>query len=181
MPNPDTEIIEEEPYQLKIAKGHHFRIGETGVYNRIKSDSFKEMDVCWFQPGLDEFYFLECKHRDYLDNDVGSIIADLLSKLDCALTFMTAVWLGTSCGDQISEEIPESCRSYPGPRKVYFLFLVGEREDIQSLIHIKERIISDIRVKKDLFDLENRIEVWDLENLNRNYQGIISASVIGDN
>jgi len=181
MPNPDTEIIEDEPYQLEIVRNHNFRIGETAVYNRIKGDSFKEMDICWFQPGLDEFYLLECKHRDYLENDVDSIIADLLSKLYCALAFMNAVWLGTSCGNEISGEIPESCRDYPGPRKVYFLFLVGEQEDVQSLIHIKERIISDIGPNKDLYDLVNKIEVWDIENLNRRYQGIISASVIGNN
>ena len=137
-----------------------FRIADCRTYQELSGKQLKEMDFGWWDKDNSKIILLELKGKEIWDgwtpgqSASARLIENLVAKATDMLLILSAVWLKTEIGSELSLELPGSVAG--GLQAIKFVFLVDTpATQIPLLSNLKDKLNQILAGRMQLFGIRH--------------------------
>jgi len=126
-------IYSESGLTINLPNQDYFRVSDCPTWRKkLNTLSLKEMDFGWWDETTNQIYFLEVKDFTQLDHPKSKkpkksqdFIKDFVTKATDTLFLLAGVWLSSSKGESMKNELFATCPNFPTSlSKIKLLFVV---------------------------------------------------------
>lgn len=154
--------FQENSLVVTVPDGRYFRFGDCEAYDRVKGKSMKEMDVGWLTTD-DDLWLLELKdYGKHIPADLRPQLPKLQNnvplKVQDTLAMLGAAWAGTNWGEDLLQNIRDTCPDFPPdavPLRTGVVVNLENSSDVALLSQIKDRIAADLEGELDIMGVRS--------------------------
>lgn len=158
-------IYSESGLTINLPNQDYFRVSDCQTWRKkLNSLSLKEMDFGWWDTTTNQIYFLEVKDFTQLNHPksrkpkkLQDFIKDFVTKATDTLFLLAGVWLSSSKGKSMRDELLTTCPNFPTSLSKIKLIFVVKTTDLSPGIWIADlnnEIRNQLRGRVILFDLK---------------------------
>ncbi|MEI6429380.1 MAG: hypothetical protein WCO45_13515 [Pseudanabaena sp. ELA607] len=157
-------IYSESGLTINLPNQDYFRVSDCPTWRKkLNTLSLKKMDFGWWDETTNQIYFLEVKDFTQLDHPKSKkpkksqdFIKDFVTKATDTLFLLAGVWLSSSKGESMKNELFATCPNFPTSlSKIKLLFVVKTTDPSAGIwiADLNNEIRNQLRGRVILFDL----------------------------
>ena len=158
-------IYSESGLTINLPDQDYFRVSDCPTWRKkLNTLSLKEMDFGWWDATTNQIYFLEVKDFTQLNHPKATnhktpqdFIKDFVIKATDTLFLLAGVWLSSSKGESMKNELLTTCPNFPTSLSKFKLIFVVKTTDPSagiSIADLNNEIRNQLRGRVILFDLK---------------------------